>query len=98
MDCSPPGSSVQGSLQARVLEWVAISSSGDLSEPRIEPPSAVSPALAGGFFTTEPPGNPSTKDRKGFSVLLSLFFQEGAWQTIQCGSSFINLSELSSYH
>ena len=25
MDCSPPGSSVQGILQARVLEWVAIS-------------------------------------------------------------------------
>ena len=27
MDCSPPGSSVYGILQARVLEWVAISSS-----------------------------------------------------------------------
>ena len=27
MDCSPPGSSVQGILQARVLEWVAIASS-----------------------------------------------------------------------
>ena len=25
MDCSPPGSSVQGILQARTLEWVAIS-------------------------------------------------------------------------
>ena len=28
MDCSPPGSSVHGILQARVLEWVAISFSG----------------------------------------------------------------------
>ena len=27
MDCSPPGSSVHGTLQARILEWVAISSS-----------------------------------------------------------------------
>ena len=27
MDCSPPGSSVRGILQARILEWVAISSS-----------------------------------------------------------------------
>ena len=27
MDCSPPGSSVHGILQARILEWVAISSS-----------------------------------------------------------------------
>ena len=25
LDCSPPGSSVQGILQARILEWVAIS-------------------------------------------------------------------------
>ena len=27
MDCSPPGSSVHGILQARILDWVAISSS-----------------------------------------------------------------------
>ena len=27
VDCSPPGSSVRGILQARILEWVAISSS-----------------------------------------------------------------------
>ena len=27
MDCSPPGSSVHGIFQARILEWVAISSS-----------------------------------------------------------------------
>ena len=30
MDCSPPGSSVRGLLQARTLEWVAISSSREL--------------------------------------------------------------------
>ena len=29
MDCSPPGSSVHGSFQARVLEWVAIAFSGN---------------------------------------------------------------------
>ena len=33
MDCSPPGSSVHGISQARMLEWVAISSSGDLLNP-----------------------------------------------------------------
>ena len=33
MDCSPPGSSVHGILQARVLEWVAISSSRGSSQP-----------------------------------------------------------------
>ena len=36
--------------------WAATSSSRDLPDPGIEPRSLVSPALAGGFFTTEPPG------------------------------------------
>ena len=30
MDCSPPGSSVPGILQARILEWVAMPSSGEI--------------------------------------------------------------------
>ena len=34
MDCSPPGSSVHGILQARILEWVAMPSSGGSSRPR----------------------------------------------------------------
>ena len=34
MDCSPPGSSVHGIFQARILEWVAISFSRGLSWPR----------------------------------------------------------------
>ena len=34
MDCSPPGSSVQGILQARILEWAAIPSSRGFSWPR----------------------------------------------------------------
>ena len=33
-DCSPPGSSVHGILQARILEWVAISFSRGSSRPR----------------------------------------------------------------
>ena len=54
MDCGPPGSSVHGMLQARILEWVALSSfRGSISG--IEP---VFPALTGGIFTTEPRGKP----------------------------------------
>ena len=34
MDCSLPGSSVQGILQARILEWVAIAFSRGSSQPR----------------------------------------------------------------
>ena len=57
MDCSLPGSSVHGISQARILEWVAISSSRDLPNPGIQ---LASSALAGRFFTTEPPGKPDT--------------------------------------
>ena len=52
MDYSPPGTSVHGILQARILEWVAMPSSEDLSNPGIEPTSLLSPALTGRFFTT----------------------------------------------
>ena len=51
-DCSPPGFSVNGIFQARILQWIAYSFSRDLPNPGIEP---ASPALTGGFFTTEPP-------------------------------------------
>ena len=44
--------------QARILEWVAISSWGGSSQLRDQPASPLSPALAGGFFTTEPSGKP----------------------------------------
>ena len=37
MDCSSPGSSVHGILQARILEWVAIAFSGDLSDKGSNP-------------------------------------------------------------
>ena len=56
MDCSPPGSFVCGSFQARILEqyWSGLPfpPPGDLPDPGIEPTSLSSPTLAGGFFTT----------------------------------------------
>ena len=52
MDCSPPGSSVHGMLQARILEWVAMPSSRGSSQPRDQTQSLTSPALAGMFSTT----------------------------------------------
>ena len=58
MDCSLPGSSVHGIVQARTLEWVAFPSPGDLPDPGIEPESS---ALAGAFFTADPPGKPETE-------------------------------------
>ena len=53
MDCSsPPGSSVQGILQVRILGWVAMSFSRGSSQLRDQ---TASPASAGRFFTTESP-------------------------------------------
>jgi len=46
MDCSPPGSSVHGIFQARILP-----TPGDLLDPGTEATFLVSPALAGQFFT-----------------------------------------------
>ena len=57
MDCSPPGSSVHGILQARILEWVAIPSSRGSSQPRGQ--TQVS-ALQVDSLVTEPPGKPRT--------------------------------------
>ena len=58
MDCSPPGSSVHGILQARKLECVAISFSRGSSWIKDQTYVSCSPALAGRFFTTEPPRSP----------------------------------------
>ena len=56
MDYSLPDSSVHRIIQARMLQWAAIPSPGYLPNPVIKP---VSPTLAGGFFTTVPPGKPT---------------------------------------
>ena len=53
--CSSPGPSIHEILQAKILEWVAISYPGDIPDPGTEPTSFVSPALAGRFFTTSAP-------------------------------------------
>ena len=52
VDCRPSGSSVDGILQARILEWVAVPSSRGSSQPRDWTRIFMSPALAEGFFTT----------------------------------------------
>ena len=49
MDCSWPGSSVHGILQARILEWVAMQSSKGSSWPR---DGTQVFCIAGGFFTS----------------------------------------------
>ena len=52
MDCSPPGSSVHGISRQEYWSGLPCPPPGDLPDPGIKPTSFISPALAGGFFTT----------------------------------------------
>ena len=52
MDCSPPGSSGYGILQARILKWASCPPPEDLPDPWIEPAFLTCPVLAGRFFAT----------------------------------------------
>ena len=71
------GSSVQGISQARILTWVAMPFSGDLSDP------GTSPALASGFLTTEPQGKPRDWHEETVEMLVLhwILYSEcwGAW-------------------
>ena len=70
-DCSPPGSSVHGILQERILEWVAISFSRGSSQPRIKPGS---PSLQADALPSEPPGEPHAS--KGMLKILQAELQQ----------------------
>ena len=63
VDCSPPGSSVHGILQTRILEWVAIPFSRGSSWPKDQ---TWSPTLQADSLLSEPPGetHDSYKGRK----------------------------------
>ena len=52
-ELEPTSLLAHGIFQVRILEWVATSFLGDLPNPGIKPRTS---ALAGGVFTTEPPG------------------------------------------
>ena len=58
VDCSPPVSSVHGSLQARILEWVAMPPPGDLPNTKIKPVSPASPALQADSLLLSHKGSP----------------------------------------
>ena len=73
MDYSLPGSTVHGISHARIL----LPPPGDFPDPGIEP---ASPALVGGFFTTEPLGRPVYY--LGFYYLS--FRLCAAWRTCKC--------------
>ena len=71
MDYSPPGFSVHGILQTRILEWVAIPFPGDLPDPGIE---LGSPALQADSLPSKSPGKCLPVSR---SFLVSRLFPSG---------------------
>ena len=73
MDYSPPGSFVHGILQARILEWVAVPSSRDLPNPRIE---LRSPALQVDSLPSEPLGKPKNAGVGILSLLQGTFLTQ----------------------
>ena len=77
MDCSPPGCSVYGILQARTLDWLPFPLSEDLSDQGIEPTFPVSPVSAGRFFTTEPPGTCSVSSNECLLSMSPQWFRLG---------------------
>ena len=66
-DCSPPGSSVHGILQARILEWVAMLTSRGSFKPK-------SPVLqVDSLLPAEPPGKPENIGAGSLSLLQGIF-------------------------
>ena len=81
IDCSPPGTSVHGILQVRILEWMSCPP-GDLPKPGIEPRS---PALQADSLPAEPPGKPKNTGVGSLSLLQGIFqTQELNWGLLHC--------------
>ena len=89
MDYSPPGSSVRGILQARILEWVAMPSSSGSSWPRDWTCVSFDSCIAGRFFTTEslgkPQNNPNMHKFPQESVLTNLHASRWPWSLHSVG-------------
>ena len=74
MDCSPPGSSVHGILQARILKWVAIPSSKGSSQSRDWTQVSL---ITSGFLPSEPLGKPRNTGVGSLSLLQCIFLTQG---------------------
>ena len=64
-----------GILQARILEWVAMSPSRGSSQPRIKPRS---PTLLADSLPSEPPGDPKNTGVGSLFLLLWIFLTQGS--------------------
>ena len=81
MDCSPPGSSVHGILQARILAWVAMPFSRRSSRPRDQTHVSCLLHRQAVSLPLVPPGNPCSKHN------YMNFFQEDSISSVQFSSA-----------
>ena len=82
MDCSLPGPSIHGILQARILKWVTFPFSRESSQPRDW--TQVS-CIASDSLPSEPPGKPKNTGAGSLSLLQEIFpTQESNWGLRQC--------------
>ena len=79
MNCSPPGSSAHGILQAKILEWVAISSSRGSSQCRDQTHVSGVSCTAGRFFTIEPPGKPCGINGRIQIIISQIVLSSSPW-------------------
>ena len=87
MNCNPPGLSVRGMFQARILGWVAISSFRESSNPGMEPMSPVSPALQADSLLLSHWGGPGEADSQSFQrhfskhLIFTFFRKQRLWES-----------------
>ena len=87
---SPPGPSVHGILQARILKWVAVPFSRGSSRPRTEPRSST---LQEDALPSELPGKPKNTGVGRLSLLQwILLTQDLNWSLLQCRQIIYPLS------
>ena len=83
--CSPPGSSLHGILQARILKWIPLSSPWYLPNPGVKPRS---PAWKAVYLLSKPPGKPSlsyTESRPTCSGLQGSYnLTSTSWSELIC--------------
>ena len=96
MDCSPPASTVHGTVQARILEWVAMSSSRGSSRHRNW---ILVSHITGRFLLSEPPGKPRNTAVGSLSLLQGIFPNQESnwvlrhWRWILYQLSYVDLSQ-----
>ena len=79
--CAPMDYTVHGILQARILEWVAFPSPGDLPNPGIKP---MSPTLQADSLPAEPQGKPKNTRVDSLSLLQCIFLTQESNQGFLC--------------